>query len=81
MESESLHEPTALAVLELNVEEKPAAVVELRFWARQFVEASLDRRELWNPAVYVLHAMVVNLAGQIISKLPAEVVWLKEHPM
>ena len=44
MESESLHEPTALAFFELNVEEQPATVGKLRPWARQLVETSVDRR-------------------------------------
>ena len=76
MESESLHEPTALAFFELNVEEQPAAVGELRPWARQFVEASLDRRELWDSVVRPLHPSVVKLAGEILSKLSPEVVRL-----
>jgi hypothetical protein len=80
MESESLHEPTALAFFELNVEEQPATVGELRPWARQFVEAPLDRREVWDSVVRALHPIIViSLADQIISKLSAKVVWLKEH--
>jgi hypothetical protein len=80
MESESLHEPTALAFFELNVEEQPATVGELCPWARQFVEASLDCRELWDPVVRALHPIiVVSLADQIISELSTKVVGLEEH--
>jgi hypothetical protein len=76
MESEPLHERAALAVFELNVEEQPATVDEFHLWARQFVEASLDRRGLWDSVVRPLHPSVVKLAGEILSKLSPEVVRL-----
>jgi hypothetical protein len=81
MEPESLYEPTPLAFFELNVEEQPATVGELRPWAGQYVDASLDRRKLRDPVIRALHPSMFNLAGEILSKLSPEVVRLKGHPL
>src|ERR1035441_493415 len=81
VESESLYERAALAVFALNVEEQPATVDEFHLWARQFVEASLDRRKLWDSVVRPLHPSVVKLAGEILSKLSPEVVRLEGNAL
>lgn len=70
MESESLHEPAALAFFELDVEEKPATIDEVGLWALQFVEASFKRCELWNSIFRALHPPAVNLTGEVLSQLP-----------
>jgi hypothetical protein len=60
MESESLDEPTALALFELNIEEQPATVDELRTWASQFVEDSRHRWKVWDAVVRVPHPIVIR---------------------
>ncbi len=72
MEAESLHQPTALAIFELDVEEEAATIDEVGPWALQFVKASFKGCELWNSVFSAFNSPAVNLAGEILSQPPPQ---------